>query len=66
MTPQAAAQVEADCIKILADDRANRDERDAARSVIASAQAGVTPPRSAVDVLTGYVRRQQEQDRWGR
>lgn len=66
MTPQTAAQVEADCIRIMADDRATRDERDAAKLVRLAAGYCGTPPRHAVDVLAGYVRRTQEQDRWGR
>lgn len=63
MVPSARA--ERDCLSVLADTSATPDEHAAARSVIKAAQAQVPASLAAVSVLGGYIRRQQEQDRWG-
>ncbi len=51
---------------IMDDPKATQTERDVARRVMADITAGWHIARDRIHVLSGYIQRQQAQNRWGK
>lgn len=55
-----------DCLKVANDDKATKNEHDAAAEAITAYRLGGTIGLDVASVLRGYVAKRGEQDRWGK